>query len=113
MAGEERQSEEATGSASTGGTIRALAEFFLLMLRKNESPATNPFEEADPTREKIVARMARDVERTLWSDVTLGGLAINIAADTLIIERSMAVEGPWAVAEARFEVDYDYLALTP
>ena len=112
-AGEELHGEQGTGSVSTGGSVRATAELNLLMLRKDESATTNPFEEASPTREQIVDRMVRDVLRALWTDVTLGGLAINIAASSLFIDRDVAIEGPWAVAEARFSVDYDYLALTP
>jgi hypothetical protein len=113
MAGEERQSEEATGSASTGGVVRSLSEFFVLMLRRDPRATTNAYREGDPTRERVVSRMVRDFVRAMWLDVTLGGLAINIARESLVIDRNMVIEGPWAVAEARFDVDYDFLALTP
>lgn len=110
---EETHGEEGTGSLSTGGSVRTRAELTLLMLRRDERDTTNPFEEASPTREQIVDRMVRDVLRALWDDVTLGGLAINVVAGSFIVDRDVAVEGKWAVAEARFAVDYDYLAKTP
>lgn len=109
---EESHSEQSTGSSATGGVVGAVAEFTLLMLRRDER-ATDPFDEASPTRGQIVDRMVRDVLRAIWSDVTLGGLASNIVAGSLVIDRDVAVEGPWAVAEMRFSVEYDYLALTP
>lgn len=112
-AAEETHGEQGTGSVSTGGSVQAAAEFYLLMLRRDESSTLNPFDEASPTREQIVDRMVRDFLRALWDDVTLGGLARNVIAGSLFVDRDVAIEGPWAVAEARFSVDYDYLARTP
>lgn len=109
---EETHSEQSTGSSATGGVVGAVAEFTLLMLRRDET-IESPFDRASITREQIVDRMVRDVLRAIWADVTLGGLAINISAGSLVIDRDVAVEGPWAVAEMRFAVEYDYLALTP
>lgn len=106
-AGEERHREE-----TTGGGMAAEAEFFVLMLRPTEAADDNPFG-ADESRKPIEQdRMVRDFLRALFLDVTLGGLASNVADGSLIIDRDMAVEG-WAVAEARFTVIYSYPAATP
>ena len=110
---EETHEEHHTGSSAAGGGLRAIAEFYLLMMRRDEREAMNPFEEATPTRATIVDRIVRDVLRALFLDVTLGGLAINIVQGSLVIDRDLDIEGKWAVAEARFGIDYEYLAGTP
>lgn len=113
-AGEETHTEESTGTTATGGGMLATAEFYLLMLRREEADTGDPFDKPTTPRELVVDRMVRDCVRALLGgDVTLGGLAINIADGSLIVDRDIAVEGAWAVAEARFAVQYSYMSKTP
>ena len=111
-AGEERHREESTGAAATGGILAAEAEFFVLLLRPTAAADDNPFGADASTKALEQDRMVRDFLRALFLDVTLGGLASNIADGSLIVDRDVEVEG-WAVAEARFTVLYTYPARTP
>ena len=112
-AGEEQHAEESTGSNVTGGHVKASPEFYLLIMRREETDTGDPFDAPAVTRSRIVDRMVRDVLRALWLDVTLSGQAINIVNDSLIVDRDVDVEGPWAVAELRFTMSYSYPARTP
>ena len=111
-AGEERHREESTGDATAGGIMAAEAEFFVLLLRPTAAADDNPFGADASTKAIEQDRMVRDFLRALFLDVTLGSLASNIAAGSLIVDRDLEVEG-WAAAEARFTVLYSYPARTP
>ena len=111
-AGDERHREESTGDATTGGRMEATAEFFVLLLRPTEAADADPFGADAGTKAIEQDRMVRDFLRALFLDVTLGGLASNIAAGSLVVDRDTDVEG-WAVAEARFSAVYTYPARTP
>lgn len=104
--GDEQHEEYATQ------TVKANAEFYILVAY-NIGPATeNPASADTPTRWTHIDRAVRDVLKKLWSDPQLGGLAINIAAETLDISRDVSVEG-WALAEIRTVVSYIYTKETP
>jgi hypothetical protein len=111
-AGEERHREEGTGAPSSGGQVGAEAEFWVLMLRPTAAVDESPFGEDASVKATEQDRMVRDFLRALWLDVTLGGLASNVADGSLVIDRDVDVEG-WAVVEARFTVLYSYPARTP
>ena len=111
-AGSEQHVEESTGDATSGGGMGATAEFFVLMLRPTLAADDNPFGADASTKAIEQDRMVRDFLRALLLDVTLGGLAYNVVAGSLVVDRDMEVEG-WAVAEARFTVAYGYSARTP
>lgn len=111
-AGQEQHAEKSTGSAATGGMMQAEAEFFLELLRETKAASDNPFGADESTKAIEQDRMVRDVLRALLLDVTLGGLAENIVATSLIVGRDVEIPG-WAVAEVRFVVAYTYAARTP
>jgi hypothetical protein len=104
--GDEMHSEYQTGQC------QANAEMFVLVARQFDGATENPYRESEPTRWQIANRCVRDVLRALWSDVTLGGLAQNIVADSLVVDRARYVAG-WCLAELRFEVTYVYSKATP
>lgn len=106
--GEESHSEE------TPGTLRATAEFFVLLLRKTTATDPSPYQSDGGLRLKEKNRVIRDFLRALWEDVTLGGLVDNVNADSLYVNRDMGVDGDqWVAAEARFTVTYSYPKETP
>ena len=111
-AGEERHSEESTGSPSTGGVMSAEAEIFVLLLRPSAAVDDNPFGVDASTKAIEQDRMVRDFLRALFLDVTLAGLVTNVVDGSLVVDRDMEIEG-WAVAEARFTGRYSYPARTP
>ena len=104
--GDEEIKEESTGSQL------GEAEFFLVVARRHQVATENPYQEEAPTRWQVCNRMIRDVLKKLFSDVTLGGLAINIITDSLVIDRARYMSG-WAVAELRFVVQYSFLVGSP
>jgi hypothetical protein len=105
-AGEERHREEATQ------TVMAEAEWWVLMLRPTEAADDSPFGADESTKATEQDRMARDFLKALWTDVTLGGLALNVVDGSLYVDRDMDVEG-WAVVEARLSILYSYPKATP
>jgi hypothetical protein len=111
-AGRETHREESTGDAVSGGGLAAEAEFFVLMLRQTNAVDENPLGPDSGVKAREQDRMVRDFLRALWLDVTLGGLANNIADGSVEVDRDVDVEG-WACVEARFTVLYSYFARTP
>lgn len=109
--GDENHSEGAAGK------LDAQMEVFVLLLRRHGDSTSNPFDipSETPTEELVVNRLVQDFLTALWADPSLNGLARNIvAADGpgITISRAFDQQG-WAVAEASFRIDYDYLAGTP
>lgn len=110
-------STDETHSERACGVIAAQMEVFVLLLRQHGESSGHPFEIANesPSEELVVNRMVQDFLKALWADPTLGGLARNVVnADGpgVSINRVFDQQG-WAAAEARFQVDYDYLAGAP
>jgi hypothetical protein len=99
--GDETHEEYATQTA------KANAEFFILIAYRFKQSTENPALADTPTRWTNIDRAIRDVLKKLWSDPQLGGLAINVAAETLDVSRDVSVEG-WALAELRTVVSYIY-----
>lgn len=111
--GDEEFFEEGTGDASTGGAMRAEAEFYLVLARQHKAATENPYQEEEPTRWQVCNRMVRDAMRALFEDVNLGLTFVqNIITDSLVVDRARYMDG-WALAELRFVVRYNFLALTP
>lgn len=112
-AGEERHTEE------TSGTVKAEAEVFILAIRKSDSADLSPYSGDTSTRLREKDRMVRDVLRALWANPTLkigtaDALVNNVCQDSLFVNRDMFVEGDaWVVAEMRFTVVYTYPKATP
>jgi len=99
--------EEATAGPGDGGVISAAVDIQMLV--------SQVFTTVDPTAEpgdvQVAQRMIRDVKRCLFLDVTLGGLANNIALDKgtgaldMIVEESPA---GWICGEMTFRISYSY-----
>jgi hypothetical protein len=93
-------------------TVKANAEFFILVAYRFGPSTENPALADSPTRWSQIDKAIRDVLKKLWSNPQLGGLAINVAAETLDVSRDVSVEG-WALAELRTVVSYIYTKETP
>ena len=98
--------EEATGQ------VRAQASFALQLARKHRVGTENPYIESTPSRWTVVNRLVRDAVRRLLTDVTLGGLAVNVATDSISIDREQYLEG-WAMAQLSFTVEYFFAKEAP
>ena len=72
----------------------------------------DPLKEQPPTRWQVTNRLVRDAVKRILDQVTLSGLAVNLIADSLAINRDLYVQN-WALAELRFTVSYDFQAATP
>ncbi len=109
----EEFTEEGTGDAVAGGTVGSEAEFVLQVARRHEVATEDPYQETAPIRATIVNRLIRDAVRCLlFGNVTLGNLAVNVAAPSISIDREQYAER-WAMAQLRFTVSYSFRAATP
>lgn len=107
-----RPGDENVVEEGTSGMCRAEAEFFLVVAKQHNVPTENPWIESAPTRWTVANRLVRDVLRKLLSDVTLGGLVVNVVADSISIDRDRYLPN-WVLAEIRFVVEYPFQAATP
>jgi len=100
-------------SEGTTGTIHGTAPFSVLIVRADERASRHPFDEEasdEPIAAKVITRAINDVCKALLSDVTLGGLAWNVADGTIACDPSYQVGGAWLSALVTFTVRYDYAA---
>jgi len=100
-------------SEATTGTIQGTAPFSVLIVRADERASRHPFDEeqsADPIAATVIARAVADVRAALLSEVTLGGIAWNVADGTIDADYSYQVGGAWLSALVTFTVRYDYAA---
>lgn len=107
--GEEMHRELATQQTE------ARMEVFLLICQESKRSDDNPWQELKTGREtgwQVENKGVRDVLKKILSDVTLGGLADNLVADSLIVDRAQFVEG-WDVTEVRFSIQYHYPSSAP
>jgi hypothetical protein len=104
--GDENHEEKATNLCVSN------SEVYILVSKRFELPTEFPPDESAPSRLTVVNRMVRDVLRSLWTDVQLGGLVENIAVEPILVDREREVEG-WAMAEIRLVLRYDYVKETP
>jgi hypothetical protein len=104
--GEERHLEEANK------TIDGFMEIYLLVLKQHRPSTENPYTEEAPTRWTVVDRCTRDILKKLLADVTLGGLAVNLFSEGVIVDRERFIEG-WATQETRFSIQYRYRFAAP
>lgn len=111
--GEETFAEETSGGAGEIG-ITADAEFFVLLATPFNAATESPWEqEGGDSRWLVVNRLVRDFVKKLFSDVQLAGLAENVVKDSLVIDRNIQPKPGWAMAEARFVVQYSFQSGTP
>jgi hypothetical protein len=109
---EEEDAEASTGTAATGGGIRAQARLDLVLATRYQG-SEHPFQAEAPLRATLQNRMARDVKKKLREDITLGGgLARNL--DFILTDRGAETHHPgWAIVAMRLLVTYWYQALVP
>jgi hypothetical protein len=94
------------------GQCRAVCPLTILVAHQIGAASEMPDEIAPPTRWTIASRSARDVLRALWADVTLGGLADNVAEEGMVVEYARFVQG-WACVEITVPISYTYPKETP
>lgn len=103
--------EPDTVSEGTTGTIQGLAPFSVLIVRADERASRHPFDEeqsSDPIAATVIARSVADVRKALLSEVTLGGIAWNVADGEITADYSYQIGGAWLSALVTFTVRYDY-----
>jgi hypothetical protein len=100
-------------SEATTGTIQGTAPFSVLIVRADERASRHPFDEeqsSDPIAATVIARAVADVRAALLSEVTLGGIAWNVADGEITADYSYQIGGAWLSALVTFTVRYDYAA---
>lgn len=98
-------------SEGATGRVNGLAPFSLLIVRKDERASRHPLDSvSDPIAATVIGRCVADVRAALLSEVTLGGLAWNIADGAIEADYSFQVGGAWVSALVTFTVKYDYAA---
>lgn len=107
-----RPGDEDIVEEETSAGCRGQMELFLVVAKLYKVPTENPFKEEAPTRWTVVNRLVRDAVRCLLSDVTVGGLVINVLTTSLSVDRDRYLP-TWAIAELRFVVEYPFLASAP
>lgn len=108
--GDERDTEQATEARTV------VMDMYLVLLKRYEAPTENPFEEADPGRDKIANLLVRDVKLCLLggSNQTLGGLVHNLTHDGEPMVADYDIyEDKWVVVELRLPIHYTYLRSAP
>lgn len=102
---------EGTTSSATQYNAKGSAPFSVLIVRKDERSSRHPFDEeksSDPIAATVISRAVEDVRVALLSEVTLGGLAWNVADGSIEADYSFQVGGAWLSAVVTFTVAYDY-----
>ena len=97
-----------------GATSRVEGEatFTILIAKKDARSSKSPIAEAvddEPIAATVIGRCVGDVRAALLSEVTLGGLAWNVADGEISADYSFPVE-QWLCATVSFTVLYDYAA---
>jgi hypothetical protein len=103
--------EPDTVSEATTGTFQGSAPFSVLIVRKDERASRHPFDEErseEPIAATVISRAVADVRAALLSEVTLGGLAWNVADGAIEADYSFQIGGAWLAALLTFTVKYDY-----
>lgn len=98
-------------SEATTGTFQGLAPFSVLIVKKDERASRHPFDEEkseEPIAATVISRAVADVRAALLSEVTLGGLAWNVADGEITADYSYQIGGAWLSAVLAFSVKYDY-----
>ena len=96
---------------NTGSELRVdLAAF-----RHHTAAESNPFVPPSPSRWTVQNRLARDVEKALTADRTLGGLALTLDVEAVdrVSEDVTDDAVPWAVVFLRVVVLYEHADGTP
>ena len=107
-----RPGDEDIVEEETSQGCRGQAEFFLVVAYRHQVATENPFLEEAPTRWTIANRLVRDAVKCLLTDVTLGGLVINILTTSLSVDRDRYLPS-WVIAELRFVVEYPFVGSAP
>lgn len=109
----EEEHERAT-LGGTSGSYFADARIDLSLCQHFTPGTENPHNSPpDPSRWEIQNRMAQDVLKRLYTDTTLGGLALNLAVTTVHREAEETFDPQWAMTFMRVRVFYQYAASAP
>lgn len=98
---------------ATGKQLEGEAPFSVLIVRNDERASKWPWDEEkseDPISATVINRCVADVRAALFSEVTLGGLAWNLAVGPITADYSYQIGGAWLSAVLQFTVRYSYTA---
>jgi hypothetical protein len=103
---EEEHLEEASG------LMQAYMKIYLFLAVRFQPDKELPFDQSAPIRWTVQNRMVRDVLKKLLTDLTLGGLVLNLfggPGDRVLIDRSARTyEDGWAIVFVHFRIFYGY-----
>ncbi len=89
--------------------MRAGQKIYLFLAVRYQPTSELPYAQSAPIRWTVQNRMVRDVMKKLLSDVTLGGLVLNLFDGRILVDRSARTyEDGWALVFIYFRVMYDY-----
>src|SRR5262249_13042583 len=100
---EEEHVEEATQM------MQAFMKIYVFLAVRFQPASELPFTQSAPIRWTVQNRAVRDVLKKLLTDVTLGGLVLNLFGDRVLVDRSARTyEDGWALVFMYFRVLYSY-----
>lgn len=108
-------STEGTSGDANGGFAEERASFSILIVKLYERSSNNAEDEEQRSEDlapTVISRCIRDVVKALLSEVTLGGLAWNVADGQIEIDPDFRISGACLSAELTFSVKYHYKVST-
>lgn len=88
-------------------------EYFILGGTKFDTSTLNPFSQTGTISQTVQNRLIADVQKKIWSDVTLGGLGGIINNEVTDVGRMTPMVEGWAVVQFRLKCLFNTPHTTP